>query len=65
MARALGGDALCIRSMAFRRRSTVPIKYLWASLRTVLYLARRRPRSIIATNPPVIPGLIALAYARA
>jgi glycosyltransferase involved in cell wall biosynthesis len=42
----------------------VPLRYAVSALATAAYLARHRPRAVIASNPPVFPGLLALAYGR-
>jgi glycosyltransferase involved in cell wall biosynthesis len=64
IAESLGGDARCFFDFGFVNRRLIPLRYLISALRTVSYLLLRRPRSIIATNPPVFPGLIAYAYGR-
>jgi hypothetical protein len=42
----------------------MPARYLLSAARTVRYLIARRPRAVIATNPPVVPGLIAWVYGK-
>lgn len=64
IAKALGGEAKCFYDFGFVRRELVPLRYLASALRTVLYLLVRRPRAVIATNPPVFPALIAYLYGR-
>ncbi len=64
IAAALGGEARCFYSFGIARRPLVPVRYLLSAAHTVAYLLRRRPRSLIATNPPIFPGLIAWIYAR-
>lgn len=64
IARALGGEALVVYYASLSRRFLVPLRYALSTIRTTLYLASRRPKSVIATNPPLVPGLLCLAYAR-
>ena len=64
IATLLGGEAKCFFSLRSSRRSIAPVRYVVDAARTTLYLWTRRPRSVIATNPPVFPGLIALAYGK-
>jgi glycosyltransferase involved in cell wall biosynthesis len=59
IAASLGGESRC-----WYWSWPAPIRYLAASVLTVAYLVRRRPRGIIVTNPPVFPGLIAWVYSR-
>jgi glycosyltransferase involved in cell wall biosynthesis len=61
---ALGGEARCFYDFGFVRPALIPLRYLASALRTALYLAWRRPRAVIASNPPIFPGLIALLYGR-
>jgi glycosyltransferase involved in cell wall biosynthesis len=64
IAEALGGEARPFNALGLVDRRLIPVRYLIDSLRTAWYLARRRPRAVIATHPPLFPGLIAYAYAR-
>jgi hypothetical protein len=64
IARALGGEARCFYDLAVVNRRLVPLRYLLSGVRTLLFLARRRPKAVIATNPPIAPGLIAFLYGR-
>jgi hypothetical protein len=63
-AAALGGDARCFYPLRARRRPLVALRYAVSALQTAAYLALRRPRAVIATNPPVVPGLVAWLYGR-
>jgi hypothetical protein len=63
-AAALGGDARCFYPFRTPRRRLVPARYAVSALQTAGYLALRRPRAVIATNPPVVPGLLAWLYGR-
>jgi glycosyltransferase involved in cell wall biosynthesis len=64
MAAALGGESRCFFDFGIVDRRVVPLRYILSALRTVGFLARRRPASVVATNPPVVPGLIAWLYGR-
>jgi glycosyltransferase involved in cell wall biosynthesis len=64
IAAALDGDARCFYDFGIVDRKLVPIRYLLSAIRTVLYLLRVRPRAVIASNPPIFPGLIAYLYGR-
>lgn len=64
IAAALGGEARCFWISGLRRKQLVPLRYLLSAVGTAAYLLRARPRAVAVTNPPVFPGLIALAYAR-
>jgi hypothetical protein len=62
MAAALDGDARCFYPVW--ARSNAVLRYAVSTVQTAAYLAARRPRAVIATNPPVVPGLVAWLYAR-
>jgi hypothetical protein len=64
IASALGGDAVCVFPERLGGRRMFLLRYLYSAAVTARELARRRPKSLIATNPPVFPGLMAWAYAR-
>lgn len=64
IAALLGGEARCFFAFGTPRRWVAPMRYAVDAVRTVRYLASRRPQSVIATNPPAFPGLIAMAYGR-
>ena len=64
IAEALGGQARCVYPRRLAGRPLAPLRYAVSALATAGYLARHRPRAVIATNPPVFPGLLALAYGR-
>lgn len=65
IAGALGGEARCFYRGGRLGKLSVVGRYAWSALATVRYLRARRPRAVIATNPPIFPALIAHAYARA
>lgn len=65
IAAALGGEARCFYDDGRRfGKLSVLGRYLRSSIDMARYLRRRRPRAVIATNPPLVPGVIAWAYAR-
>ncbi len=64
IASALGGESKCIYDLPFVNPRSTPLRYAGSAVATVLYLLARRPRAVIASNPPVIPGLIAYLYGR-
>jgi Glycosyl transferases group 1 len=61
---ALGGEARSYYRFRFVPAWAKPVRYVVSAIRTTTYLLARQPKSVIATNPPVFPALIALAYAR-
>lgn len=61
---ALRGDSFCVYPGGTGRRWPAPLRYVVSTALTVGYLLRRRPRAVIATNPPVFPGLVAMAYGK-
>jgi hypothetical protein len=65
IARALGGEARCFYGPGRFGKLSVLGRYARSAVDTVRYLRSRRPRAVIVTNPPLIPGLVAWAYARA
>lgn len=64
IAAELGGEARCFQHPRLSRRCLLPLRYLISAGETAAYLGRRRPLAVIATNPPIFPGLIAFAYGR-
>jgi hypothetical protein len=63
IAASLGGEARGFFAFRIADRRLVPLRYLIDSVRTAAYLAWRRPRAVIVTNPPLLAVLIAYAYA--
>lgn len=63
MAEALGGDARCFYPPG-GRRPPVLVRYLLSSLRTMAYLAHRRPGVVVVTSPPVPGALVTYLTAR-
>lgn len=64
IAQALGGEARNFYSRGRFGKLSVLLRYVRSALDTARYLRERRPRAVIVTNPPLIPGLLAWAYAR-
>jgi glycosyltransferase involved in cell wall biosynthesis len=65
IADALGGSAHTSFPPGPGTRPPVPVRYVIGILTSAIALARHRPRAVIATNPPVLPGLLALGYCHA
>lgn len=63
IAAALGGVAFCHYPLG-HVRAIAPMRYAFSAMLTCAFLAAKRPRAVIVTNPPIFPALIALAYAR-
>jgi glycosyltransferase involved in cell wall biosynthesis len=61
---ALGGEQRTFYDLGIVRKWLVPLRYVVSSVRTMAYLARRRPRSLIVQAPPVPAAFIAWLYAR-
>ena len=64
IARALGGEALRYYGRGRFGGVSVLGRYAKSAIATTRYLRRRRPRSVIATNSPIVPGILAWAYGR-
>ena len=64
IADALGGEARCFYPPGEGARPPVLVRYLLSTVRTVDYLVRAQPDLVIVTNPPVVAGCVALAWAR-
>ena len=61
---ALEGEARSFHDLGIVRKPLVPLRYLLSSIRTLAYLARRRPRAVVVQAPPVPLALIAWLYGR-
>jgi hypothetical protein len=65
IAAAVGGEG---RSFWYPRLAGGPfrtlVRYALSAVATCAFLVRRRPRAVVATNPPVVPGVLAWAYSR-
>lgn len=60
---ALGGRAVHVhqtRLSGSRARSLV--RYAVSAVATAAHLLARRPGAVVVTNPPVVPGVVAVAY---
>jgi glycosyltransferase involved in cell wall biosynthesis len=64
LADALGGRGVCFGHAGMRGRASAPVRYVVNSVRTVLWLARHRPRTLIVQNPPIVLVVLAYAYTR-
>jgi glycosyltransferase involved in cell wall biosynthesis len=64
IAAALGGEAAVFYALGDAPRWVTPLRYALSLGQTAAYLALRRPRAVIVTNPPILPGLVAWAYGR-
>jgi hypothetical protein len=64
IAASLGGEARSVHSLPDIPKWLVPLRWLVSAVRTVMYLARARPRRVVVTNPPVFAPLIVYLYAR-
>jgi hypothetical protein len=64
IAAALGGEARIFYDLHIVRKPLVPVRYALSAVRMTAYLAWRRPRALIVTNPPIFPGLLGFAYSR-
>jgi hypothetical protein len=64
IASSLGGRAEPIYFPRIADRRLAPLRYLLSSVVTAYVLLRDRPGSVIVTNPPIFPGLIAFVYGR-
>jgi len=61
---ALGGEARAFFDFRLVWRPLVPLRYAISAGRTLAYLARRRPKAVIAQAPPVPAALLAWVYGR-
>jgi glycosyltransferase involved in cell wall biosynthesis len=61
---ALGGEARAFYDLGIVRQALVPLRYLLSAARTLLYLARRRPRAVMIQAPPVPAAALVWGYGR-
>lgn len=61
IASALGGVSWCDYDERWRGW-LAPLRYARSAVRQGAWLARHRPRSVIATNPPIFCGMVAAAF---
>jgi glycosyltransferase involved in cell wall biosynthesis len=64
LADALGGAGVCFGNAGMRGPATAPLRYVINSLRTLAWLTRHRPRTLIVQNPPIVLVVIAFLYTR-
>jgi hypothetical protein len=64
ISRELGGTAWTFRPALLDAQRLTPLRWAVQAVATAAFLLRRRPRAVIATNPPIWLGLIALAYCK-
>src|ERR1700730_10096598 len=64
IANALGGEAHCLFPPEAGWRPHPAVRYALSTLNTIGYAARRRPRSFVVTNPPIVAGFVVLACGR-
>lgn len=62
LAAALGGESRTFFDLRIVRRPLVPLRYLISAVRTLWYLAYRRPRAIIVQAPPVPAAALVWAW---
>jgi hypothetical protein len=65
LAKALGFDVVLLGRRGYRRPWTAPMTYPFLAVRTLAYLATKRPRSIVIVAPPVVAALVAWPVALA
>ncbi|MGA9856301.1 MAG: glycosyltransferase [Solirubrobacteraceae bacterium] len=64
LATGLGGEAQTFFDLRIHSRPLVPLRYLISAVRTVLYLARRRPRAVAIQSPPQPAAALVWLWAR-
>jgi colanic acid/amylovoran biosynthesis glycosyltransferase len=64
LAEAVGADAHVVFFPSLVSPSRVPLRYVASTAITFAFLLRRRPRVVVATNPPIIPATLALLLGR-
>lgn len=64
LADGLGGEAQTFYDLRIHSRPLVPLRYLISAVRTVLYLARRRPRAVAIQSPPQPAAAVVWLWAR-
>jgi UDP-N-acetylglucosamine--N-acetylmuramyl-(pentapeptide) pyrophosphoryl-undecaprenol N-acetylglucosamine transferase len=65
IAAALDADVLSCFPPGAGRRPHGLVRYTLGTVQTISFLLRKRPSAVIVTNPPIIPAILATAYARA
>ncbi|MGH2859560.1 MAG: glycosyltransferase [Solirubrobacteraceae bacterium] len=64
LAQACGGEHRTFFDLAIHSRPLVPLRYALSSVRTLAYLVRRRPRSVVVQCPPAPAAALVLGWAR-
>jgi hypothetical protein len=64
LADGLGGEAQTFFDLQIHSRPLVPLRYLISAVRTVLYLARHRPRAVAIQSPPQPAAALVWLWAR-
>ena len=64
LASVLGGEAATFFDLGIVWKPLVPLRYAVSAVRTLLHLARRRPRAVVIQAPPVPAALLVWIYAR-
>lgn len=65
LARAVHADVAWVAVGTLGNKRTAPLRYLVQSLKTVVLLASRRPRTLYVMAPPTLLVVIAVVYAKA
>lgn len=64
LALACGGEHRTFYDLAIYSRPLVPLRYVLSSVRTLAYLARRRPRALVMQCPPAPAAALAVGWGR-
>ena len=64
LAAELGAEVLACHPPGSAGRPGPLRRYVLGTLMTARYLVTERPTAVVVTNPPIIPALLAMAYAR-
>jgi Glycosyl transferase 4-like domain len=65
LARGFGGTGVRFGNLGMRSPASAPLRYVVNALRTVAWLARHRPRTLVVQNPPIVLAVLAASWARA
>jgi glycosyltransferase involved in cell wall biosynthesis len=64
LAAATGASSCVVYIKRLSRSAFFPIRYALSAVATSWFLITERPKVVVATNPPIIPALIVLAFRR-